>query len=132
MAGETVRVEVVSAEQTLLSVEAEAVYARSLEGEIGILPRHQPALLALDIAPLKVVTVEGDDRRVACHNGFLYYRGDKLVVLADMAETAEQIDPERARRRRGELEDEHGSEPEDREPREALRREEVRLDVAEG
>ena len=44
----TFQVEVVSAEKQLLSVEAEAVYARSLEGEIGILPGHQPALLLLE------------------------------------------------------------------------------------
>ncbi len=123
----TFQVEVVSAESQVLSVEAEAVYARSLDGEIGILPGHQPCLLALDIAPVSVVT-SGETIQVAVHNGFLYYRGDTLVVLADTAEHVDDIDPERARRRRDDLErhEDRGS----AEVRAAVKRQDVRLSLA--
>lgn len=127
MSDPTFQVEIVSAEKSLLSVEATAVYARSLEGEIGILPGHQPALLALDIAPLTVVKPDDTTIGVAVHNGFLYYRGDDLVVLADTAELAGDIDPDRARRRREQIERE--LDLEDATVEAALKRQSVRLSL---
>lgn len=122
----TFQVEVVSAESQVLSVEAEAVYARSMDGEIGILPKHQPVLLALDIAPVTVVT-PSEKIELAVHNGFLYYRGDTLVVLADVAERAEDIDTERARRRHEQLEREEDRE--DADVRAAIKRQSVRMNL---
>ncbi|MFT5222827.1 MAG: F-type H+-transporting ATPase subunit epsilon [Glaciecola sp.] len=96
----TFQVEVVSAEKKLFSGEASEVYARSLDGEIGILPGHQPALLALAISPVKIHMADGTEVRIAVHNGFLYYKpGDKLVILANIAEMADDIDVARATRR---------------------------------
>jgi F-type H+-transporting ATPase subunit epsilon len=93
----TMQVDVVSAERALYSGQASAVYARSLEGEIGILPGHQPALLALGESPVRVLTTEGDEVVVAVHNGFLEFSENQLTVLADVAELAVDIDVERAR-----------------------------------
>ncbi|MBY5163355.1 F0F1 ATP synthase subunit epsilon [Salsipaludibacter albus] len=123
----TFQVEVVSAETSVLSVEAEAVYARSLDGEIGILPGHQPVLLALDIAPVSIVTTD-QTIRLAVHNGFLYYQRDSLVVLADIAERAEDIDVDRARRRREELE--RRETREDAAVAASIRKQDVRLSLA--
>jgi F-type H+-transporting ATPase subunit epsilon len=125
----TMQVEVVSAERQLLSVEATEVYARSLDGEIGILPGHQPALLALDIAPVKVKRADGGQERIAVHHGFLYYRDNTLVVLADIAEVAGQIDTYRAEQRQRELEKRLTAE-EDATVRASLRKQQVRLSVA--
>ena len=122
------QVELVTAEKQVLSVEATEVYARSLDGEIGILPGHQPALLALDIAPMKIVKADGGEERVACHHGFLYYMGDRMVILADRAEVASQIDRQRAEVRKRELE-ERLADQEDAEVRAAIRRQETRLSV---
>ncbi len=129
MAAPTFHVEIVSAEKSLLSVEATAVFARSLDGEIGILPGHQPALLALDIAPLTVVSVDDGTIPVAVHNGFLYYSDNDLVVLADIAELASDIDVDRARAERERLERD-----EDREEaavESSIRRQSVRLSLVE-
>lgn len=125
----TMQVEVVSAERRLVSVEATEVYARSLDGEIGILPGHQPALLALDIAPVKVRKADGTEERIAVHHGFLYFRDNKLVILADIAEIASQIDARRAEARRAELQQRLAGE-EDAYTRASLRKQEVRLSVA--
>jgi F-type H+-transporting ATPase subunit epsilon len=84
----TMQVDVVSAEAQLYSGEANEVYARSTEGEIGILPGHQPVLLALGTAPVRVKTVEGREVRIDVHNGFLEFRDNHLTVLADAAEIA--------------------------------------------
>lgn len=102
MSDKTFNVEVVSAERSILSVEATAVYARSLDGEIGILAGHQPCLLALAVAPVTVVTAT-ENVRVAVHHGFLFYQDDTLVILADMAELASEIDAARARARQQDL-----------------------------
>lgn len=124
----TMQVEVVSAEKRLFSGEAAEVYARSLDGEIGILPGHQPALLALDIAPVKIRMSDGSEQRVAVHNGFLYFRDNHLRILADTAEVSSDIDLQRAERRRQELESEL-ADREDAEVKAALRRQEVRMSV---
>jgi F-type H+-transporting ATPase subunit epsilon len=125
----TMQVEVVSAERSLVSVEATEVYARSLDGEIGILPGHQPALLALDIAPVKVRKADGSEERIAVHHGFLYFRDNHLVILADIAEIASQIDARRAEARQTELQQRLTGE-EDAYMRASLRKQEVRLSVA--
>jgi F-type H+-transporting ATPase subunit epsilon len=126
----TMHVEVVSAERSLLSVEATEVYARSLDGEIGILPGHQPALLALDIAPVKVKLADGGEERIAVHNGFLYFRRDRLVILADVAEVASQIDTARAQARLRQLEGR--AEDAERATTEAsIRKQQVRLSVGD-
>jgi F-type H+-transporting ATPase subunit epsilon len=84
----TMMVDVVSAEAQLYSGEAEAVYARSTEGEIGILPGHQPILIALGEAPVRVQTVEGRQVTIVVRYGFLEFRENHLTVLADAAEVA--------------------------------------------
>lgn len=87
---------VVSATRELYRGDASAVFARSPEGEIGILPGHQPALLALEISSVRVQETDGDIITWAVHAGFLEYRNDQLTVLADVAERPEEIDVSRA------------------------------------
>lgn len=125
----SMQVEIVSAEKNLLSVEATEVYARTLEGEIGILPGHQPALLALDIGVLRVRTVEGEEERVAVHNGFLYFRANELVVLADLAELASEVDTGRAEQRLRQLKDRTDAEA-DPDVKASIRKQQVRLAAA--
>jgi len=92
------QVELVSVERPLWSGEASAVYARTIDGEIGVLPGHAPLLGAL--APgwlVRILPTDGQELRVAVHGGFLSVREDGVSVLAEMAETAEEIDAARAR-----------------------------------
>lgn len=125
----TMHVEVVSAEQQLLSADVTELYARSLEGEIGILPGHQPALIALDIAPVKVTFEDGHQELVAVHNGFLFVGDGKVIVLADTAELASEIDEDRAREEVRRLEAQLERE-EDAAVRSSLAKHRIRLDVA--
>lgn len=127
----SMQVDVVSAEQSLLSVEATEVYARTLEGEIGILPGHQPALLALDIGVLRVRTAEGEEERLAVHSGFLYFRANELVVLADLAELASQVDTRRAQQRLRQLEDRTDADADaEAEVKASIRKQQARLAAA--
>lgn len=94
----TMHVELVSVERPIWSGEASAVFARTLDGELGVLPGHAPLLGAL--APGWVVRIEREgeqELRVAAHGGFLSVRKDGVSVLAEMAEEASEIDVGRAR-----------------------------------
>ncbi len=79
----TMQVDVVTPEERLFSGEAEEVYARSTEGEIGILPGHQPILLALEGGSAVRVRGGGQEHRYDIGGGFLEFRDNRLMVLAD-------------------------------------------------
>ena len=110
----TMQVELVSVERALWSGEATAVFARTTEGELGILPGHAPLLGALE--PGWVVRIDrADDSSlsVAVHGGFLSVRTDAVSVLAEMAEMSDDIDVARARAALDKAEKETGPEAED-------------------
>ncbi|MGI8575079.1 MAG: F0F1 ATP synthase subunit epsilon [Egibacteraceae bacterium] len=128
-------VHLVSAERELFAGEAQAVYARSVDGEIGILPGHQPAVLALGGAPLKIVTAEGEELRFAVHRGFLQMAQNTVTVLADVAEASHDIDAGRARERAEQLEreiNERADEELDQEIHARLERDMTRVRMTEG
>ena len=94
----TMQVELVSVERPIWSGEATGVFARTVDGELGILPHHAPLLGALEPGRIVRIEREGeDDLRVAVHGGFLSVGKDGVSVLAEMAETADEIDVARAR-----------------------------------
>jgi F-type H+-transporting ATPase subunit epsilon len=125
----TMEVSVVSAERELFSGEAAEVYARSIEGEIGILPGHQPALISLQIAPVRIKMTDGSWEIYAVHEGTMFFRDNRLVVLADIAEHASEIDVERAKAQKERIRSRH--EELDEQMRKAIARSDVRITVAE-
>ena len=94
-------VDVVAAERSLLSEEFDEVLAQTTTGQIGILPRHAPLLTLL--APGELRLKRGAEETVlAIGGGFLEVGNNRVVVLADSAERADEIDiarAEEARRR---------------------------------
>jgi F-type H+-transporting ATPase subunit epsilon len=94
----TMHVELVSIERAIWSGEATAVFGRTTEGELGILPGHTPLLGALEPGyPVRIVQDGGEELRVAVHGGFLSVHRDGVSVLAEQAEVAGDIDVARAR-----------------------------------
>jgi F-type H+-transporting ATPase subunit epsilon len=94
----TIQVELVSIEKPIWSGEANAVFARTVDGELGILPGHTPLLGALAPGyPVRIDQADGDELQVAVHGGVLSVRKDGVSVLAEMAEIAADIDVARAR-----------------------------------
>ena len=94
----TMHVELVSVERALWSGDATAVFARTTEGELGVLPGHIPLLGALEPGWTVRIEREGEDElRLAVHGGFLSVREDGVSILAEMAEFANEIDVSRAR-----------------------------------
>jgi F-type H+-transporting ATPase subunit epsilon len=124
------QVHVVSATRELYRGNATAVFARSTEGEIGILPGHQPVLVALEISSVRVQEADGAEITYAVHQGFMEYRDERLTVLADVAERPEEIDVQRAQAARDRAL-RHLDDPDyDGNARADLRRAETRLRLA--
>ena len=82
------KVELVSIEAAIWSGEATAVYGRTTEGELGILPGHMPLLGALEPGhPVRIDREGGESITVEVQGGFLFVHKDHRVsVLAEQAE----------------------------------------------
>ena len=87
--------EVVTAERSVFSEDVDAVTVPGTTGELGILPQHTTLLTALSFGNLHIRS-GAEEVDIAVGGGFLEVRPDKVVVLADMAERAEDIDVTRA------------------------------------
>ena len=90
-------VAVVSAERSLWQGTAKSVVAKTPEGEIGIMPGHEPVLAMLVEGPLRVEKADGTKLLVAVHGGFFSVSKDSVNVIAEVAEFAEDIDLDRAK-----------------------------------
>jgi F-type H+-transporting ATPase subunit epsilon len=126
-------VQVVSPERILYSGQASMVICRTTGGgDIAFLTGHAPFIGDLAIWPVEVVPVEGARVRVAVHGGFVEVSNDRVTVLSDVAELADQIDVPRAQRAKEKAESALRSDPDDDEAKAALARAEVRIQVATG
>ena len=90
-----IKLDVVTAEQVVFSGDVDVVVAPGIEGELGILPHHAPLMTMLQPGELRI-NKGGDEQRLAVSGGFLEVRPDRVIVLADAAERAEEIDVHRA------------------------------------
>jgi F-type H+-transporting ATPase subunit epsilon len=93
------RLEIVTAERELFSDEVDMVVAPGSEGELGILPRHAPLLTTLQPGALRLKK-DGEETLMVVSGGFLQVYRDRVLVLADTAERAEEIEEERAEQAR--------------------------------
>lgn len=91
----TMRLEIVTAERSVYAEDVSIVVAPGIDGELGILPSHAPLLTALKPGEIRVVK-EGEESFISVGGGFMEVMGNKVIVLADTAEHAEEIDIQRA------------------------------------
>ena len=87
--------EIVTAERVVYSEDVDMVIAPGSQGEVGILPSHAPLLTTLKPGML-TVRHDGEDVAMFVNGGFLEVMQDKVIVLADVAERAEEIDVAKA------------------------------------
>lgn len=85
-------VDVVAADRQVWSGPASIVVAKTPEGEIGIMPGHEPVLGLLVSGAVTIRTTEGSAVRVAVSSGFLSVSQDNVAILAELAELADDID----------------------------------------
>jgi len=91
----TFKTEIVSVDRVVWSGEAQSVTFRTVEGSMGVLEKRAPIVTALDIAMMEVKTEKGI-LEFAVHGGLLRMNSEKLVIVTDAAEKAEEIDLYRA------------------------------------
>ncbi|MCE2470874.1 MAG: ATP synthase F1 subunit epsilon [Anaerolineae bacterium] len=91
-----IHIELVTQEQKVFEeAEADIVIVPAVEGEMGVLPNHAPVLTTLTFGEL-VVRKGAAEERFAVYGGVVDVRPDKVVVLADLAESSYALDLEKA------------------------------------
>ena len=91
----TVKLDIVTAEQLVYSDDVDIVVAPGIDGELAVLPHHAPLMTMLKPGELRV-RKGGEEIFMAITGGFLEVRPDRVTILADAAERAEDIDAARA------------------------------------
>jgi F-type H+-transporting ATPase subunit epsilon len=132
----TLRLEILTIERRVFEDDVSMVIAPGSEGMLGILPQHIPLLTALTFGELQIKREGEEDQFFAISGGFMEVLPDRVIVLADSAERAAEIDLERAEAARlraeerlskaeaGEIEDFDQAEA-------ALKRSAIRIKVAQ-
>lgn len=128
-----IKLEIVTAERMVLSEDVDYVSAPGVDGVLGILPRHAPLVTALNVGELHY-RKDNAEFNYAIGGGFMEVRPDKVTVLADSAEHADEIDEMRAEQARERakqlLQDKPRADVEFARIEQAMRRAELRLRVA--
>lgn len=91
----TLRLDIVTAEEIVYSEDVDVIVAPGAGGQLGILPHHAPLMTMLQPGEL-LVKKGGEELSMAITGGFLEVRADRVIILADAAERAEDIDVDRA------------------------------------
>jgi F-type H+-transporting ATPase subunit epsilon len=99
----TLHLEIVTPERLAYSDDVDMVLVPGIEGELGILPHHAPLVSLLGLGEL-TIRKEGHEEVFAIAGGFLQVRPDKVVVMAETASLAAEIDLEKAQEARKEAE----------------------------
>lgn len=96
MNNSVIKFEIVTPERVVLKEDVLQVTVPTLEGEITVLPGHIPLVSVLNAGVIEVRMADGTPEIMAVSGGFLEVLRNKVVILADTAERAEEIDIDRA------------------------------------
>ena len=97
------QLEIVTPERQVYSDTVDSVQVPGSEGELGVLPHHAPLVSTLGVGELRFRKA-GNEESFAIVGGFLQVRPDRVVVLAETADLASDIDLEKAQEARREAE----------------------------
>ena len=88
MSEKTLRVELVAADQAVWTGDAKMVIAKTIEGEIGLLPGHEPMLAILGAGEVRITLPTGEIIKANAEDGFLSVEHDVVTVVARHAQLA--------------------------------------------
>jgi F-type H+-transporting ATPase subunit epsilon len=128
----TIQCDIVTVERLVHSDEVDMVIAPGIMGTLGILPKHAPLITALQEGELRLKKGEAEEH-FAVSGGYMEVRPDRVIIMADTAERADEIDEARAASARQRAEQLLKEKPPDMDRAAiegALRRSRVRLKVA--
>ncbi len=94
-------IEVVAVDRRLFTGDADSVIIPGEDGYFGVLAGHAPLVSALKIGEITIIPPTGEEPTIiAVHGGFAQINSEKVLILADSAELATEIDIERAEKAR--------------------------------
>ena len=91
-----INLKIITHEKEVFNEDVDAIYSKSVEGEFGILPDHQPFMGALDIGVTKVEK-DGKFEYISTMGGIFQFKDNEAVILTDLAEKGSDIDVTRAK-----------------------------------
>lgn len=91
-----IKFEIATPERVVLKEEILQVTVPTQEGEITVLPKHSPLVSILKPGVLELKKLDGEIEIISVSGGFVEVLLNKVIILADTAERAEEIDIERA------------------------------------
>lgn len=91
-----INLKIITHEKEVFNEKVDAIYSKSVEGEFGILPDHQPFMAALDIG---VTRAEADGKMefFTTMGGIFQFKDNEALILTDLAESGSDIDVTRAK-----------------------------------
>lgn len=96
MANFTVQLDVVSAEAAIYSGSVKTIQVTGSEGELGIHPGHAPLITKIRPGMVRLVDNKDQEQFIYVHGGILEVQPTSVVVLADTAVRAEDLDEQAA------------------------------------
>lgn len=88
----TIKVDIVSASESIYGGSVEMVVAHGVQGDLGIMPGHAPLLTQLSPGPVRVVKEGGEEEVYYVSGGMLEVQPDLVTILADTAVRAHDVD----------------------------------------
>lgn len=96
MAGNAFRLEIVTPRRVVFSGDARSVSAPGVMGGFQVLVNHAPMLAEIGVGEVKVVDAEGTRTHYATSGGVVEVKRNHVIVMAESAERADEIDTTRA------------------------------------
>ena len=128
----TIKCDIVTVERQVYSDEVDMVVAPGIMGTLGVLPKHAPLITALEEGEVRLKK-GGEEESFALSGGYMEVRPDRVIIMANTAERADEIDEARAEAARQRAEQLLKEKPPDMDRAAiegVLRRSRVRLRVA--
>ena len=91
-----INLKIITHEEELFNEEVDGIYSKSVEGEFGILPDHQPFMSALDIGVTRAEK-DGKMEYFTTMGGIFQFKNNEALILTDLAERGRDIDVTRAK-----------------------------------
>ena len=97
MSEQTIKLDIVSAEEELFSAKVQMVFAPSMMGEVGISPKHTPLMTKLKAGDVRAQISETETKTFFISGGLLEIQPNSVTILSDTAIREDDLDEERAK-----------------------------------
>lgn len=128
---EPLSVRAVSADRTVWSGEAQNVIAKTTDGDIGILPGHEPVMSLLEPGGVEVICPDGTREVIAVDGGFISMSQGRVSILSEFARVGAELSAEQADREVAETRKLMDTGEDDEETRKRFRRATAQLRAAQ-